>query len=136
MDLARAVRWEENAGPAGPFLAPSCLLPPCGTQISSWCDPCPCSQICLPLPVRPSAFATPRLTSAFLRQRTKMSFSLSPPSPSQINLVFSCPHLTSWESGDLAFSSSFVINSLYDFGQVLPKLFLSILQLGKVGLDL
>ena len=56
-----------------------------------------------------------------------MSFSLSSPSPSQINLVFSsCPHLISWESGDLGFSSSFVINSLYDFGQVLPKLFLSI----------
>lgn len=38
----------ESARPAAPFLAPSWLLTPFGALISSWCDPCTCSQTCLP----------------------------------------------------------------------------------------
>lgn len=97
----------ECTGPAAPFLASSRLLIPCEAHISSWCDPCTCSQICLcsswdPVPCHyPAHLYT-------LKAEKKISFSL--PSHS----FSSWPHPTRWEVEVLAFSSSFVINPLYD----------------------
>lgn len=128
----------ESARPAGPFLAPPWLLTPCGAQVSSWCDPCTCSQICIPLPLWPRAFATNQLTSTLEAENKDVFLSFHSPSP--VKFVFSSrPHPIPWESEGLAFSSSFVINSLYDFRQVpclSELLFPSIQSLWKVVLDL